>query len=153
VKIVPLKDARRSAHPPLLRHPLRRDGNRADDRVREHANLLLAARASRQREFAVRRAIGASRAAIVRQVLAESLLRGAAAGAAGVVVARALMQWLVTASRGTRLDSGPVMRKPSITSPLSLDGRALVFNFAVATIAAAIFASRPHGKPPTRAPT
>ena len=59
------------------------------------ASLMLARTSAREREMAVRLAIGAGRSRLIRQVLSESLLISLAGAAAGAVLARALSRGLV----------------------------------------------------------
>jgi putative ABC transport system permease protein len=98
------------------------------------ANLMLARATAREREIAVRLALGASRARIVRQLLAESLLIAAAGAAAGALLARWLSRLLV-ASLSTRND--PVF------VDVAGDWRAFVFVGVVAAAACVIFGLMP----------
>jgi putative ABC transport system permease protein len=60
------------------------------------ANLLLSRGIAREREVAIRMAIGAGRGHIVRQLLAEALVIAVAAGALGIMAAWALLRVLPT---------------------------------------------------------
>jgi predicted permease len=74
------------------------------------ANLQLARLTQREREFAIRISLGASRARILRQVAMEALTLGAAGGLLAVVTARAssalLLQWASGRGRPMPLDLG-----------------------------------------------
>jgi predicted permease len=60
------------------------------------ANLQLARGAARQQELAIRRALGATRASLLRQLTFESLLLGLAGGVAGLALAHILLKLIAT---------------------------------------------------------
>ena len=94
------------------------------------ANLLLARATARHHEFSVRRALGASRWRLARQLVAESTVLAAAGAVAGIVVARWGSQFLVreisTSGHRVYLD-------------LSLDTRVLVFTIAMTIATTLLF--------------
>ncbi len=92
------------------------------------ANLQLARAAARQREIALRTALGASSGQIVRQLLAESLLLGLAGGAVGLLLGWALLPALL-ALAPDGLDQ----------LPATIDGTVLAFTFGLSLLSGLLF--------------
>ena len=97
------------------------------------ANLLLTRATGRQKEVAVRTALGASWQRIARQLLTESLLLGLLGGAAGLVVANAALRLVKS------MNPGNIPRLNDIT----LDGTVLLFTFGVSLITGLLFGLAP----------
>ena len=84
-------------------------------------NLLLASATTRQREFAVRLALGASRWRIVRQLMTESLVLGIAGGASGLLFTTWLVPLLArVAEAPATLDFSPDIRVYGFLGAISL---------------------------------
>jgi putative ABC transport system permease protein len=97
------------------------------------ANLLLVRAAGRQKEFAIRVALGAGRLDIVRRLLVESMSLALAGGALGVVLARWSISALVT------LHPRDIPRLQEV----GIDWRVLAFTVAVSLLTGILFGLAP----------
>ncbi|HMJ85848.1 MAG TPA: ADOP family duplicated permease, partial [Vicinamibacterales bacterium] len=97
------------------------------------ASLFLARASARQKEIAIRTALGASRGRMVRQFLVESLILALAGGSAGLLIARGGLQLMV------RLIP---QAAPRLTEA-ALDGRVLAFALGVSVLTALMFGVGP----------
>ena len=97
------------------------------------ANLLLTRAAGREKEIAIRTALGASGARVVRQLLTESVLLAVAGGAAGLVIAKWALYMVRTINPGNipRLDD------------IAINGSVLAFTFGLSVITGVLFGVAP----------
>jgi predicted permease len=107
------------------------------------ATLLLARSADRQREMAVRLAVGAARSRLIRQTLTESLMLAVIGGLAGVGLAFGGIRLLRTLGANLpRRDLGPVPSLPRLAE-IEIDGSVLLFAVLVSILTAVLFGLAP----------
>jgi predicted permease len=97
------------------------------------ANLLLTRATGRQKEVAVRTALGASWKRLVRQLLTESLVLGLLGGAAGLLVSQTALQVV------RDINPGNIPRLEAI----ALDGGVLAFTLVVSVVTGLLFGLAP----------
>ncbi len=102
------------------------------------ANLMLARNAAREKELAVRRALGAGRLRITRQLLTESVILSLLGGIAGLVLAAWANNFLSTV-----LPHNLVHLPFRSLNSIPLDGRVFVFALVVATLTGILFGLAP----------
>ena len=100
------------------------------------ANLLLTRAAAREKEVAIRTALGAGGPRIVRQLLTESILLAVLGGAAGLVIAQWTLYVVHTMNPGNipRLDD------------IAINGAVLAFTFGISIVTGVLFGIAPASR-------
>ena len=100
-------------------------------------SLLLTRALSRQKEVAIRSALGASRWRVIRQLLTESMLLSIVGGAAGLLIAYWGVPALVAVLPQSQLNAMPFLKT------VSLNAGILTFSFALSLLTGLIFGLAP----------
>ncbi len=107
------------------------------------ANLLLSRSVGRQREVAIRTALGASRGALIRQFLTESLLLSVIGGAAGLLIASWSVDLATSIQPATSRDWFGVYTRSVDRQATGLDAWVIAFNLGVSLLTGVIFGLLP----------
>jgi predicted permease len=108
------------------------------------ANLMLARAANRQKEFAIRAAVGARRMRLARQLLTESALVACIGGALGLLCAYLGVQALVKLNPAIlpQLSKTAAATIPRL-GEVAIDGRVMAFNFGLTFLTGLLFGLAP----------
>ncbi len=108
------------------------------------ANLLLSRGVDRSRELAIRSALGADRARLIRQLLTESALLAALGGLLGLLLA----VWIVEGLSRILPGAVPIAHSAAMVSlaPVQIDGGALAFTAALSALTVLVFGILPAMK-------
>lgn len=98
------------------------------------ANLLLARATERQKEIAIRLAVGASRGRLIRQLLTESVMLSLAGGGAGILLALWINRFVASIKLPTDI---------ALLFDLRIDWRVLLFTLALSVAAGILFSLLP----------
>lgn len=101
------------------------------------ASLLLTRSLARQKEVAIRSALGASRWRVIRQLLTESMLLSLAGGVAGLLIAFWGVPALVAVLPQSQLNAMPFLKS------LNIDASILAFSFGLSLLTGLIFGLAP----------
>ena len=101
------------------------------------ANLQLARASTRQREMAIRTAVGASRGRIVRQLLTESVVLGLAGGALGLILGAIGVRALLSIAPADLPRVGDTVNAGAALP--ALDWHVLVFTLAISIVTGVLF--------------